>query len=154
MQMEQSTTTDNGTAHISQDTMFSVLTLQKNSSTRKEPMLTLGCLIMNKESVYELPHEIVWKVSWVVLDKQIIPLLANHKSFWLPKIRHSFWRGSLDCSVLPRISIRVTQHHLKLVCSSIFGCGHPVCVVFLCGRLACALTSHDPVFDSGTADFF
>lgn len=44
---------------------------------RTEQMRFLGRLVINKESVYQLHHEIVKTGTWALLLVQMIPLLAN-----------------------------------------------------------------------------
>lgn len=57
MQMELPITTDNGT--------------QTCQSKRR-----LVCCL-HKERIYQVPHEIVWMVSWVVLAMQMIPFASQ-----------------------------------------------------------------------------
>lgn len=71
---------------------------------RTDPVQSPECLVMKKESVYQLPHEIVKTVSWVVLKMQMIPLLTNCWSFRLN--RYIFWEEAV-CHV---------DHTIGLLC--------------------------------------
>lgn len=170
MQMQLPAATDSGPRPPGQKTTFGVLCClcrkkANGCSARTKLVRIQRHLVMKKESIYQLLHEIVR----MVLAMQLISFARQLSLFWAGTFSRKRQLGKVSCwtykvisMCLAKIFVRVIQCHLKFTCPCLWlqrlGYVHPWHVVFWHESLVRAwlvlFQCLAPlVFDSGATDF-